>query len=66
MKKCIFIILIATAFSCGSGDNKADKSNADSLEQVEQDATNIDQKTEADTSSTWDQDRDRYDRDSVQ
>ncbi len=65
MKKLILVLLAAVAFSCGDGSNRSSERDNDyndmDRETVEPDTTSNDQ-MESDTSSTWDQDRDDYNR----
>ena len=70
MKKLILVLLAAVAFSCGDGSNRSSEredgyNDRDNRETVEPDTTENtleSDEMESDTSSTWDQDRDDYNR----
>lgn len=66
MKKLILVLLAAVAFSCGDGSNRSSErddgyNDMDNRETVEPDTLESDE-MESDTSSTWDQERDDYNR----
>lgn len=68
MKKTILVLLAAIAFSCGDGSNRSSErddgfDDMDNTETLEPDTTfDESDQMRSDTSSTWDQDRDDYNR----
>ena len=70
MKKLILVLLAAVAFSCGDGSNRSSErddgyNDMDNRETVEPDTSDSNLESdemESDTSSTWDQEGDDYNR----